>query len=68
MQILGQPGLCCSRKRATEQKGGKRKGGKGAKIEEKGGAEERHVLDFGFPVLMLKRWVWRDGRDDDSPV
>ena len=36
--------------------------------EEKGGAEERHVLDFGFPVLMLKRWVWRDGRDDDSPV
>ena len=55
-------------KGASEQEGGKRKGGKGAQIEEKGGAEERHVLDLGFPVLMLKRWVWRDGRDDDSPV
>ena len=29
MKILGQPGLCCSEKGATEQKGGKRKGGKG---------------------------------------
>ena len=38
-------------KGASEQEGGKRKGGKGTKIEgrgEKGGAEERHVLDFLF--------------------